>query len=182
LTQPAFKPAKPKAHKELPLDDKQAKLYAAQDPNDGPLMLVRVHDWQERLTLYLHECREEGITCDWEFNSCGSFACGAIREMTGYDFELKGDIKGPKDALRVFKKAGFSSMDEYIETMFVEKPLIYANRGDLVWVKTPEFAGLGMSHAAGIAMPPFAYVLGKEGIGYVPLLNCVRCFAVGSLG
>lgn len=160
----------------------EKSLYTAQSPEDGPIMLVRVNDWQERLTTYINEFSIEGVTCDWEFNTCGSFASGAVREITGYDPQLQGDLTGPKDAIKLFRDAGFESMEQYVETLFVEKPVVFANRGDLVFIKTPEFAGLGMSQAVGIAWPPIAYFLSAKGLGQVELFECTRCFAVGSLG
>jgi hypothetical protein len=176
---------RPKSSKAHPLSSKERKLYAAQDPSEGPIMLVRFPDWQARLVTYIRDSQMERIKCDWEFNHCAGWAAGAVEEMTGYDFYTPfraRPIESPGDAYLSLKAIGFDSLDTYIETILVEKPLVYANRGDVVMLKTDEYQGLGMAHALGIAEPPFAYFLTPEGVGLVPFLDCARCFAVGSLG
>jgi hypothetical protein len=178
---------RPKSAKDQHLSGKERKLYANQDPSDGPIMLVRKNDWQELFVSFIHESRVEGIKCDWEFNHCAGWCAQGVEEITGYDFFAPFadyPIDGPEMAYKAIKRAGYESLEQYIEICFVEKPLIFANRGDLVFVPSVagDFAGLGMSQALGLADPPNAWVLGTEGLGWVRLAECTRCFAVGSLG
>lgn len=162
--------------------EEEGRLYTAQHISDGPIILVRRHNWQEILSRYLHDSQVEGIKCDWEFNHCGGWVAAFVEEMTGYDYFTPFQdrkIESPGDAYLAIKAAGFDSLEEYIEHILIEKPLVYAHRGDLVMTSTPEYTGLGMSDALGIAYPPFGYFLGPNGVGTVPLLECSRCFAVG---
>ena len=176
---------KPKAVKNHSLLEREQPLYADQDPTEGPIMLVRRDDWQERWSIFVGESLRENIKCDWEFNSCASWSMLGVEEVTGYDFYESWrahDIKSAADAYKALLKMGFSSLDEAAEYHFVEKPLVFANRADIVMVPTEEYIEAGMPNAMGLADPPFAWVLMSEGLGRVPLLDCTRCFAVGSLG
>jgi hypothetical protein len=150
----------------------------------GPIKLVRRHDWMVRLTEYLVDSVKEGIKCDWEFNHCGGWVAGAVEEMTGVDiFEpfKPFPITCPEEAYLAIKRAGYESMEQYVNIIMVEKPVIFAQRGDLVFVPADgeEFAGLGMSQAVGLADPPFFRALGVNGLGEGPILKASRCFAVG---
>lgn len=150
----------------------------------GPIILVRRPDWALRFTEYLVESQRENIACDWQFNFCGKWVANGIEEMTGVDLMapvIDREIKGPTDVYLALKKAGFESLEAYAESVCPVKPLIMANRGDVVTVKAEgeEYQGLGMSHALGFADPPFFWALRSDGLGRGPLLDCIRCFAVG---
>lgn len=165
----------------------ERKLYLDQDPADGPIMLVRVFDWQEKLVRFLQESVTEGVKCDWEFHHCASWTLLGVEEITGMDFYepwREFDIKTALDAYKALRKMGYSTLEEAFEVQFVEKPLILANRGDIVFSPVPEYSSLnlGMPTAAGLAVPPFGYFLGEKGVGTIPLSECTRCFSVGSLG
>ena len=176
---------RPKSSRDHFLSGKERKLYANQDPWEGPLMLVRYNDWQERFFNFILESRREGIKCDWEFHHCASWTAMGVQEITGYDYYEQWreyTIESPGDAYLTLRRLGFQSLDQYAECNFIEKPLALANRGDIVMVPAPEFADLGMPNAMGLAEPPFVWVLREDGLGRANLFDCTRAFAVGSLG
>ena len=164
---------------------KEAKLYSTQDPSLGPIMLVRLYDWQDRFVNFIRESVQEGVKCDWEFHHCASWCALGIQELTGYDYYevwREHPITSAGDAYLALKRMGYESLDQYAEANFVEKPLAFAQRGDLVMVPSPEYAEMGMPNAMGLAEPPFVWVLGREGLGRAQLFSCVKAYAIGSLG
>jgi hypothetical protein len=146
--------------------------------------LTRRPDWSTRLIEYITESQRECIKCDWEFNHCAGWVAGGIYEMTGVDlyaaFEGQ-EITSPYDAYMAIKRLGYSSLEDYITSILPEKPLVNAQRGDVVFVRADgeEFQGLGMSQALGFAFPPLFYALGNNGLGKGPIMQATRCFAVG---
>jgi hypothetical protein len=144
----------------------------------GPKKLVRVFDWQERLTRYLVESQQEGIRCDWEFNHCGGWVDGAVVEMTGESFmEPFKDVDSPISAIKAIKAAGHDSLEDLVRATFPKKPLIFVKRGDVVLVRAID--GLGGSLAVGIADPPFYWALGESGLGRGAIHEVVEAFSVG---
>lgn len=176
---------RPKSSKPHGLSPKEKRLYAAQDPSQGPIMLVRFFDWEARFSRFIKETIREGIKCDWVFHSCASWSAMGAQEITGYNFYEPFEempIESPGDAYLAIKRLGFDSLDHYIETLCVEKPLVLTNRADFVLVPSPEYADMGMPNALGLAEPPFVWVLRADGLGRANLGECTRAFAIGSLG
>lgn len=147
----------------------------------GPKKLVRVWNWQEKLTTYLVESQQEGIRCDWEFHHCGGWVDGAVFEMTGESFlEPFKDVDSPASAVQAFKDAGYSSFEDFIRKNFKSKPIIFAKRGDIVLVPAVEMLGVPMM-ALGIADPPFFWALNEQGVGKGDLLQAAEAFGVGDM-
>lgn len=163
------------------------------------LELTRLDDWTLRFTLFLQESQQEGLKCDWEFHHCVSWASLGVEAITGVDFfepYREVDASTPEKAYKAMLTAGFKSVEDYLSTLFEEKSIAFAQRGDLILaparsasVLTGEGipdtedspkAPLGFSTAVGFADPPILWALSEEGLGRAPLSTALRCFKVGA--
>jgi hypothetical protein len=145
--------------------------------------LIRKPDWALRLTEFFRESKQLGLKCDWEVTHCGGWAANAVEEMTGHDFLPQfGEITSPLSAHKAILKAGYENLEDAVRRNFPEKPAIYAQRGDLVFIRATDEVdpSLGMPYALGVADPPFYWALTAKGVGRGPITQAVAAFAVGA--
>jgi len=138
-------------------------------------------DWAQKLTEYIVASMQAGTSCDWENQNCGKWVSGAVREQTGRDvYGRLRDIKDPYTAYMEIKRAGYDDLEDLIRKNFRKKPIAFAHRGDIVFVRAEgdQWEGLGMAHALGIAEPPIFHALGTAGIGRGLILDAVACFDI----
>lgn len=166
---------------------------ATESPKIGYVHLERLHNWPEALSHYLEGLRDlytPENPIDWDSFNCVQFGADAVLAMTGYDFyQPYRDAKSPAQVAKRMKAFGYYSIVDALEDQFIEKPVSYATRGDLLLVEGRLMSGrpfdrkvLGVdveTLAIAIAEPPIAWALGDYCLGTLPILEAVRCFAVG---
>jgi hypothetical protein len=154
------------------------------------MTIERLPDWPIRLIEFLAESQREAYACDWEFFHCGSWVAAGVEAMTGVDIYepfRKYEITDAESAYKAMRKGGFKSQEEYIATLFEEKPLAYAKRGDIILAPADQASELTAHYsdkfpaALAIADPPFFWALGKEGCGRAPLSTALKCYGVGNI-
>jgi hypothetical protein len=145
---------------------------------------MRTSGWEERLTDFLVQSEVNGVCCDWTTTHCAKWSNEAVilqNERNVYSlFDQGNEITDPAEAYKAIRKAGYEDFNAVIAAHFKEKPIAFANRGDLVFIRAdgPDFEGLGMSFALGIADPPFWYALGKDRLGRGLLREAAAVFDI----
>lgn len=150
--------------------------------------IERLPDWAERFTNFLLESQQEGLKCDWEFFHCASWVGAGVEALTEVDLyePIRAfDTSSPTLAYKAMKKAGFDSMEEYLATRLEEKPIVFAQRGDIVLAAAGPASDLTVHYselfpaALGLADPPYYWGISELGVGRAPLLEAHKCFGVG---
>lgn len=163
----------------------------------------RLPNWDVNLTHFMvkSQMRASTLKLDWANTTCTSWVGEAIEVITGYNpYEsFKGRHKSIASACRAIKEAGFTTLDDLIASMFVEIPVAFAQRGDLILAAAARSArGISeayteqhgefeetegaqvMPNAVGLADPPRYWAIGPEGLVFGDLYTGVaRAFAVG---
>jgi hypothetical protein len=93
---------------------------------------MRKSNWEERLADYLAGAAEKPH--EYGVNDCMLFVAGAVKATTGKDpgrgHRRKYDTA--KGAVRYLKRLGFDSPEAMLDSLFEEKPVAFAQRGDIV--------------------------------------------------
>lgn len=146
--------------------------------------MTRRPDWEQRL----HELIEANFTRphvygEWD---CMLFAPGAaVEAVTGTDHGAKhrSKYKSPASAVRYLKSIGFNSPEEWVDAHFPEKPIGFAQHGDLVLVPGDALPGGEDGWAIpGVCIGSDALVIGndgaREGLFRVPRSQWLKAWAV----
>jgi hypothetical protein len=93
---------------------------------------ARLVDWEARLVAYLADTRSRPHR--YGRHDCMLFLAGAIEAITGDDVgkEHRRRYRTPRGATRYLRRLGFRSPEAMIDSMLVEKPVGFAQRGDIV--------------------------------------------------
>lgn len=162
-------------------------------PSLASAPLSRKWDWEERLTHFISDSVVEGVCLDWDNFNCVSWCADAAFEITGFDVYAEArNIKSPLRLAKYLADGGFKSAIEQVALSFPDKPLIQAQRGDLVVAAgrpvsdfkahVLEHYGVDLvSEALCLADPPFAWSLTEQGPVRIPLIDCTRALAVGTI-
>jgi hypothetical protein len=104
------------------------------------------------------------------------FAAAAVKAVTGKDHARghRGKYRSNASAYRHLKEMGFGSPEELLDSLFDEKPVGYAGRGDLV---------MAADGIPALCMGAFALSVGQEdnseGLVRVARDEWVKAWAVG---
>jgi hypothetical protein len=152
--------------------------------------LVRLPDWEGRLSEFLYESQIMGVELDWEFHNCTSWVCDAIEVMTGVDIysEYRGESTTSLGAFRMMVKHGFNNLNDIVASKLPEISPVYAQRGDLVmckpiplWDRARSGAGLEdqivLTDAEVKPMEPRPCSIDYDGLG-MPLAVCLADYPV----
>lgn len=146
--------------------------------------LPRRLDWGTRMSAFISDTRNTGHQLDWENVHCLSWVFQALYQIVDYDFnkDVAGEAHTPTEAYAIIRKMGFENLDEAISAYFDEIPVTFAQKGDLLLVKTPLGQdGMGMPHALALADPPIYWALDERGLGTGSLYqDAHKAFAVGT--
>lgn len=104
---------------------------------------MRVDNWDTKLSDYIQ--KQQQIKFKRGKSDCVNFVIGAIETITGkvvFDMEYK-TIKEAKEILQQFNKKDLLdiAMDIGKENNFIQIDCVYAQRGDVVFLKTEEELG-----------------------------------------
>jgi len=142
--------------------------------------MIRVGDWQFRLSDYLTSCAQQRFR--YGVLDCGLFVAGAIAAMTEVDVaaELRGKYSSRREAFTAIQRlCGWPTMPavaDYLAERFViaETPVVFAQRGDPVQLRRGRAASLGLVAMHGTEiLPPYA-----DGLLRLPLSHATRAWHV----
>lgn len=135
--------------------------------------MTRLSTWESDLAAFVANRFEKPFT--WGEHDCALFGADAVLTITGTDPapDFRGvysDQKGAREALRKFGKG---TLLKTYQDRFPEKPISFAQRGDLIW----------NGFAIGVCYGSFALFIGepdgKPGLVRLPRAEWKRCFSVG---
>jgi hypothetical protein len=136
--------------------------------------MARHPQWEARLHEFVAKNRNRPYEPS-RFD-CLLMPAEAVRAVTGKDHGRghRGKYKSTASAYRYLQTLGFKSPDEYLDSLFPEKPVGFAQRGDLV---------LASDGIPALCMGTFAYSVGQEGntegLVRVPRSDWVKAWRVG---
>jgi hypothetical protein len=138
---------------------------------------MRKPDWEHRLHEIIQKNRHRPYEPgQWD---CLLFPAAAVKAITGKDFGRghRGKYKSVASAYRHLKQMGFTSPAELLDSLFDEKPIGFAGRGDIVLCRTPT------GDNPGICVGGTALVVGEDGTAqglvHVGRENWLKAWAVG---
>ncbi len=138
---------------------------------------ARRPDWPERL----HSLVEKNFGRRHSYGQwdCILFPAGAVKAVTGTDYGRghRGKYRSPASAMRYLRSIGFDSPEALIDSVLEEKPIGFAQRGDIVLCRTDS------GDNPGVCMGEFALVVGvgeeTEGLIRVPRDRWLKAWEVG---
>jgi hypothetical protein len=135
----------------------------------------RLPDWPERLVALVEARRR--MWFEWGTHDCTSFACDAVLTVTGADpwAQHRGTYGDEEGAERIL--AAHGGMEMLAEVTFrtfgaPDCPTDLAQRGDVGLVKYGNTRSLGVILGGSVAVP------GLDGLGFLPVRNVVRAWAI----
>lgn len=139
--------------------------------------MKRLPDWEQRL----HEAVTANLTRPHVYgeHDCLLWPAAVIEALTGEDLGKKhrGKYDSHAKAYRHLGKMGFDSPTALLDSLFDEKPIGFAGRGDVVLVHTES------GDNPGIVMGGFALVVGEqgtqEGLIRAPRALWLKAWAIG---
>jgi hypothetical protein len=146
---------------------------------------VRLADWEQRLHAFVAAAHDQPHA--YGAHDCvGGLAAGVIEAVTGEDLGRahRGKYRTEAGAIRYLKRLGFDSPQALLEHHLEEKPIGFAQRGDLVLVPGNQVPG----SPEGWALPAVCYgyvalAIGSDGtragLFPVPRSDWLKAFGVG---
>ena len=139
--------------------------------------LERLPDWEQRLSALVAGNRDRPHAYgQWD---CLLWPAAAVKALTGKDLGRghRGKYRSQASAYRHLQTLGFASPAALLDSLFDEKPVAFAGRGDLVLVESEsgEQPGVVVGQAA-LAVGEQA---GKEGLTAFPRGAWRKAWAVG---
>lgn len=136
--------------------------------------MARKSDWEQRLADFIAANRSRPYAFGkWD---CLLFPAAAVRAITGKDYGRghRGKYKTAASATKHLRGLGFASPEELLDSLFEQKPVGFAQRGDLV---------LDSDGIPAVCMGAFALSVGqdndREGLVSVPRSDWVKAWRVG---
>jgi len=132
---------------------------------------MRKGDWETALSDYLAGAGEYS----YGSNDCMLFCAGAVKAQTGQDF-ARGHRRKYKSAIgagRYLLSLGFDCPADMIASLLEEKPVAFAQRGDIVLIR--DDAG---QEIPGVCYGEIALILVEDGLGRVPRDRWLKAWAV----
>jgi len=137
---------------------------------------VRRSDWDSRLSGVVRDNRKRPHQFgQWD---CLLWPAAAVKAVTGKDFGRghRGKYRSVASAYRYLGTLGFTSTEAYLDSVLPQKPVGFAQKGDLVLVRT------ATGNNPGVCMGAFALVVGEdgtnEGLVRVPRAHWLKAWAV----
>lgn len=108
---------------------------------------MRVDNWEHKLFEFIEQNKKTCFQLG-EFDCC-LFAAKAVEIMTGDNLysEFLGKYKTPQGYLKLIKKKGFTSIENFVSSIFQEKNIKNVKRGDLVFMAGAVGVNLGLINA-----------------------------------
>jgi len=144
--------------------------------------MKRHPQWDQRL----HDCVTANLNKPYEFgrHDCLLWPAAAVRAVTGKDYGRghRGKYDSIAKAYRYLQGLGFSGPEAFLDSLFDEKPVGFAGRGDLVLchvdlAETQQ--GILPGDVPGVCMGDFALIPGENGLLRLPRERWLKAWAVG---
>jgi len=138
---------------------------------------TRHPQWEQRL----HELVDANIDRPYKYGAwdCMLWPAAAIQAVTGKNVGAphRGKYRSAASASRYLRSIGFDSPEQMLDSIFEQKPIGFAMRGDLVLCRTPT------GDNPGVCYGDYALVVGEqgeaEGLVKVPRSLWVKAWAIG---
>lgn len=132
---------------------------------------MRIEGWEGRLAQYIADAKE--IPFSWEAHNCAFWAAYWVKDCTGQDFvsDWIGQFASEEEAHTLMQSRGYSQVADIADAHLEIKPVMLAQRGDLVM--HPITGGLG------ICSGRLSYFPGPEGLLETLTSECPRAWKVG---
>lgn len=120
---------------------------------------MRLSNWDSRLSALVVEKRKAPHAFgSWD---CLLWPAAAVKAVTGKDFGRghRGKYKSFASAYQHLQGMGFTSPEALLDSLFEQKPVGFAHKGDLV------FCHADNGDVPGVCFGHFALVVGQEGAG-----------------
>lgn len=128
--------------------------------------------WEQRLVGLIEKSRERPYA--YGRHDCLLWPAAAVKAVTGKDHGRghRGKYRSAASASRYLRSLGFDSPEQFLDSLFDEKPIGFAQRGDLV---------LGSDGIPGVCIGDVALSVGdgSAGLVRVPRAQWVKAWAVG---
>ena len=135
-------------------------------------MSERHPKWEQRLTTLVEKMRRRPYA--FGQHDCILFPLNAVKAVTGHDAGRghRGKYKSAASAVRYLKSLGFDSPEAALDSILDEKPIGFAQRGDII---------LAADGIPAVCMGDFALSVGEgdAGLVRVPREQWVKAWAVG---
>lgn len=97
----------------------------------GPSTALRTGDWEQALAAYFAACERKPYA--WGEHDCVLFAAGAVLAVTGEDpaAAIRGRYRSKAGAARLLRELGAGTLEATLDSLFPERPVAFARRGDL---------------------------------------------------
>lgn len=133
---------------------------------------ARHPQWEQRLLdLVAAAVARPYAYSHWD---CLLMPAAMVRAVTGKDFGRghRGKYRSAASASRYLRKLGFDSPEAMLDSLFPQKPIGFAQRGDLV---------LAADGVPGVCMGDFALSVGEgeAGMVRVPRADWIKAWAIG---
>jgi hypothetical protein len=137
---------------------------------------MRRPDWEARLSALVEKRKSAPYTPSR--HDCLLWPADAVKAVTGKDFGCghRGKYKSTASGYRHLReKLGHDSPESLLDSLFDEKPIGFAGRGDLV---------LADDGIPAICMGAFALSVGEGAVGLVrvPRETWIKAWTVGNVG
>lgn len=134
--------------------------------------MMRLYDWETRLTVYLSRIAREGFA--WGRHDCALFAAGGVEAVTGHDPAAvwRGRYDTSAGGMRLIRAAGYRDHLDAARRLHPPVARSMILPGDLAVVE-----GDG-GRALGIVQGTMIYVLRPEGLGLLPIERAVELLGV----
>jgi len=103
----------------------------------------RLHDWEQRLFVFLNAARERSII--WgEFDCAIGLVAGAIKAQTGIDLSQThlGQYSDPKEAHRYMRERSWTSLESMMDDFLTRTAR--AHRGNIILIYAETWQGFGV--------------------------------------
>ncbi|MEP0155254.1 hypothetical protein [Pseudophaeobacter sp.] len=133
--------------------------------------LVRFPDWQVRLAAYIYKVRSRPFRPS--SHDCALFGAGAVLAQTGVDLSVGWTgYRSLDEGLGRLQDAGFDDHISLVESLLPERSPLGARVGDIAILDAE------MGQSVGVVQGASVYVIGRGGLGTVPLSQAKRAFLV----
>lgn len=138
--------------------------------------LKRKDDWEERLADFLGKHHATAQLEFGEFDCAIGLASGAIKAMTGKDLgkEFRGKYKTALEGHKLVREKGHKGLVQLVSSLLEEKPVAFAQRGDVVIYQ----GCLGVCNGRVSFFMPASDKGEEPGLMRVETLNCEKAWKV----
>lgn len=136
-------------------------------------MSNRHPQWEERLNAFAEKAATQPYAPSrWD---CLLMPADAVKAVTGSDHGRghRGKYRTEAQSSAYLRKLGFDNPAEFLDSLFEQKPIGFAQRGDLVLCKTET------GNNPGVCMGEFALVAGEDGALRAPRGLWLKAWAIG---